>query len=57
MGIRHQVHVGGRVTSRDKDKELGWFMRVGAVAGSIGNGHGVVCMVVSTVQMKQRAGW
>ena len=33
-GIRHQVHAGGSVTSRDKDKELGWFMRVGAVAGS-----------------------
>ena len=36
------------MTSRDKDKELGWFMRVGAVAGSNGNGRGVVCMVVST---------
>ena len=56
-GIRHQVHAGGSVTSRDKDKELGWFMRVGAVAGSNDNGHGVVCEVVSIVQMKRRAGW
>ena len=32
-------------------------MRVGAIAGSNGNVHGVVCMVVSKVQMKRRAGW
>jgi hypothetical protein len=25
LGIRNQVHTGGSVTSRDKDKELGWF--------------------------------
>ena len=40
-GIRHQVHAGGSVTSRDKDKELGWFMRVGAVAGSSTTGWAV----------------
>ena len=48
LGIRNQVHTGGSVTSRDKDKELGWFMRVGAVAGSDGNGHGVVCISVDS---------